>query len=260
MNRMATPVSRCISFSRLRYCAWIVTSSAVVGSSAMSSLGWLSMAIPPTTRCFIPPLIWCGKSESRRSGAATRIMRSTSIARAFTVSRVLRPPFRPQRAATDSVSWLPMVNTGFSAVCGSWRIIDILWPRIRRTSGIRIRTTSSPSSRMRPPTMRAASGSNRSSESAVMLLPDPDSPTSPSVSPSRIWKLTPSTARVTPHLVKRWVCRSCTSRTTLPALGPVLLTLSATHATPTANRSSSGRSIFHEMSAGCTYASEQISS
>ena len=79
-----------------------------------------------------------------------------------------------------------------------------------------MRTMSSPSSRMRPSTMRAASGSRRSSESAVMLLPEPDSPTSPSVSPSRMRKLTPSTARVTPHLVKRCVCRSCTSRTTLP--------------------------------------------
>ena len=174
----------------------------------------------------MPPLIWCGKSERRRSGAATRIIRSTSIARSLTDCLLLRPPFRPLRAAIDSVSWLPMVNTGFSAVCGSCRIMDILRPRISRTSGIRMRTMSSPSSRMRPPTIRAASGSRRSSESAVMLLPEPDSPTSPSVSPSRIWKLTPSTARVTPHFVKRCVCNSCTSRTTLPAFRSVLLTLS----------------------------------
>src|SRR6516165_3764700 len=39
-------------------------------------------------------------------------------------------------------------------------------------------------------------------ESAVTLLPQPDSPTSPTVSPSSIPKLTPLTARISPSLVK----------------------------------------------------------
>ena len=38
----------------------MVTSSAVVGSSAISTSGSPLMAMAPTTRCFMPPLIWCG--------------------------------------------------------------------------------------------------------------------------------------------------------------------------------------------------------
>ena len=37
-------------------------------------------------------------------------------------------------------------------------------------------------------------------DSEVTLLPQPDSPTSPSVSPARTEKLTPSTARTTPSM------------------------------------------------------------
>jgi hypothetical protein len=33
----------------------MVTSSAVVGSSAMRSFGWLAMAMPMVIRCFCPP-------------------------------------------------------------------------------------------------------------------------------------------------------------------------------------------------------------
>ena len=38
-----------------RICAWIVTSSAVVGSSAISSFGLQDRAIAIITRCFWPP-------------------------------------------------------------------------------------------------------------------------------------------------------------------------------------------------------------
>ena len=53
-------VSRWISRSRPRYWAWIVTSSDVVGSSAIRRLGWQEMAIAPATRWRMPPLIWWG--------------------------------------------------------------------------------------------------------------------------------------------------------------------------------------------------------
>jgi hypothetical protein len=43
-------------------CAWIVTSSAVVGSSASSSFGLQASAMAMTTRCFMPPENWCGYS------------------------------------------------------------------------------------------------------------------------------------------------------------------------------------------------------
>lgn len=47
-----------------------------------------------------------------------------------------------------------------------------------------------------------------------MVLPQPDSPTIPRVSPSRMEKLTPSTALVTPLRLKKYVCRSFTSKAT----------------------------------------------
>src|SRR5216684_4490600 len=70
MKIMARPCSRWISRSSLRYCAWIVTSRLVVGSSAMRSRGPHEIAMAPTTRWRIPPESWCGYSRTRRSGAA----------------------------------------------------------------------------------------------------------------------------------------------------------------------------------------------
>src|ERR1041384_6993689 len=46
MNRIAMPVCCCSRFRWSTICAWMVTSSAVVGSSAISSEGWLAGGIP----------------------------------------------------------------------------------------------------------------------------------------------------------------------------------------------------------------------
>ena len=43
-----------------RIWAWIVTSSAVVGSSARRSIGSQARAMPIITRWRIPPENWCG--------------------------------------------------------------------------------------------------------------------------------------------------------------------------------------------------------
>ena len=60
-----------------------------------------------------------------------------------------------------------------------------------------------PSSRIEPATMRpGGSGISRISESAVMLLPQPDSPTIARVSPAATSKSTPSTALTMPWRVK----------------------------------------------------------
>src|SRR2546426_10692613 len=63
--------------------------------------------------------------------------------------------------------------------------------------------------------MRAPRGRSPTIERQVVVLPLPDSPTSPSVSPSCRLKLTRSTALTTrvPPNVKKWVWRSETSRT-----------------------------------------------
>ena len=70
-----------------------------------------------------------------------------------------------------------------------------------------------PSKRTLPATVRPSrAGSRRSTESAATLLPQPDSPTMPSVSPGPIANDTPSTARVIPSSVKNWVLRPSTSQ------------------------------------------------
>src|SRR5262245_51507312 len=108
-----------------------------------------------------------------------------------------------------------MVNSGFSDAIGSWRMTAIRRPRIRRRWRWGMPVSSAPSKRTRPPTMRAPRGRSPTIERQVVVLPLPDSPTSPSVSPAPRAKLTPSTARMTraPPKVRKWVWRSETSRT-----------------------------------------------
>jgi hypothetical protein len=62
--------------------------------------------------------------------------------------------------------------------------------RIRRSRANDIEVSSSPSKRIRP----ACGAGSRTSAFATLDLPQPDSPTSPNVSPCRTWKLTPETA------------------------------------------------------------------
>ena len=68
--------------SRSRICFWMVTSSAVVGSSAISSFGLQAMAMAIMTRWHWPPDIWCGKDVSRSAGSAMPTCFNSSMARA----------------------------------------------------------------------------------------------------------------------------------------------------------------------------------
>src|SRR5688572_32131159 len=65
---------------------------------------------------------------------------------------------------------------------------------------------------MWPPTIRPGGSTSPRIEKPVTVLPQPDSPTSPSTSPGRTAKLTPSTALTTPARVKKWVFKSSTTR------------------------------------------------
>jgi hypothetical protein len=91
---------------------------------------------------------------------------------------------------------------GFSEAIGSCRIIAMRDPRSRRiSSGLLVRRFS-PSKRISPPTIRPpGSGTSRRIERHVIDLPEPDSPTIPSVSPRRTEKVAPSTAFTTPRRV-----------------------------------------------------------
>ena len=76
--------SRCSSASRCRICAWMVTSSAVVGSSARISEGEHISAMAIMTRWRKPPESWWGYCLSRLAAAVmpTRSSRCTARSRA----------------------------------------------------------------------------------------------------------------------------------------------------------------------------------
>ena len=67
--------------SRLRYCAWMVRSRLVVGSSAISRRGSQEMPIAPTIRWRMPPDISCGNWVTRVSAEEMRTDLSRPMAR-----------------------------------------------------------------------------------------------------------------------------------------------------------------------------------
>ena len=71
------------AFSRTsRICAWMVTSSAVVGSSARMTFGSLAIAIAIIARWRMPPEYSCGKARARRSASGMPTILSSSTERA----------------------------------------------------------------------------------------------------------------------------------------------------------------------------------
>ena len=117
------------SFISSRICAWMVTSSAVVGSSAMMSLGLQASPIAIITRWRMPPESWCGYCCSRRSPSVMPTSCSSSSARALACASVI---FRWMNSGSMICS--PIERTGLSEVIGSWKIIEMSRPRISRIS------------------------------------------------------------------------------------------------------------------------------
>src|SRR5215469_3202598 len=100
-----------------------------------------------------------------------------------------------------SATCQPIVYIGFSAVIGSWNTIEIRSPRTwRQSAPCPSLDRTVPSSLIEPET-RAALGSRPSTERASMVLPEPDSPTMPSVSPGSMARLMPRTASTVPFSV-----------------------------------------------------------
>src|SRR5258706_6893297 len=190
-----------------RICAWTVTSSAVVGSSAISSFGLQESAIAIMTRWRMPPVNWWGYARRRRgaSGMPTASMSSRARARASVFDM-------PRWICSGSMICCSMRSTGFRLEIGSWKIIAICPPRILRSS-FSPSSSRSWSRNMTEPSLISAggTGSKRKIESAVTLLPEPLSPTMPSASPSSSEKLTPSTAWTGPSRVLNCTFRSLTS-------------------------------------------------
>ena len=107
ITTIAMPSSRDSSFIKCRICAWMVTSSAVVGSSAMISLGLHASPIAIITRWRIPPENWCGYWPSRRSASEMPTIRKSSTARPCASLS-----FMPLWMNNGSMICRPMVSTG----------------------------------------------------------------------------------------------------------------------------------------------------
>jgi hypothetical protein len=108
---------------------------------------------------------------------------------------------------------------GFSDAYGSWKII-IISRRSGRMSARERCVMSRPSKTTRPP----VGSSSRMMHRAIVDLPQPDSPTTPRVSPSRTVKLTPSTAftaaicfwKMIPRVTGKCFFRSSTTSSSSP--------------------------------------------
>ena len=119
----------------------------------------------------------------RRSGEAMPTRRSMSRVRALASSL-------PMFVCTRSVSeiWWPTVNTGSSALIGSWKIIAMRRPRMARMARVLHRARSTPSNMMEPSRPARLFGSSRRIDRPVMVLPQPLSPTMPTRSPGAMSK------------------------------------------------------------------------
>ena len=108
---------------------------------------------------------------------------------------------------------------------GSWKIIAILWPRTSSIWHSESPSRSLPSKVIEPDATWPGFCSSPMMESDVTDLPEPDSPTTASISPFSMEKVTPSTALTTPLRVGNSVTRSLTSSI---AIGYRLLDLGST--------------------------------
>jgi ABC-type oligopeptide transport system ATPase subunit len=142
---IAVSSSLCRRCSRSRICAWTVTSSAVVGSSAISTFGRSASAIAISARCRCPPENWCGGSDARRAACGIPTWSSTSTARDHASRRDA-----PVCSRYTSAIWLPTLKYGSSADIGSWNTIAAVAPRNRRSRSGSVSSTTVPAISIRP--------------------------------------------------------------------------------------------------------------
>ena len=176
MKISASPCSRCSSRSRFRYCAWMVRSRLVVGSSAISSRGSQEMPMAPTMRWRMPPDISCGILRARGSPARRCAPSLSSPTRALPGAGAAGALVHAERLAD-------LVADGEQRVQRGHRVLQDHGDALAAHAGASRRRTcrsrSSPSNSIRPLVMCAAGGSRRRMVRASVLLPEPDSPTMP---------------------------------------------------------------------------------
>jgi hypothetical protein len=168
ISTMAALKSALSSRSKSRICAWMVTSSAVVGSSASSSTGSLEKPIASITRWRMPPENWCGKPAIARSGAVIP-MRPEQIDRAAAAPT-------DDRAAVNHHRLDQLIRDAPHRVERGHRVLehhrDLVAAQRAHVSSL-IATMSRSRKTILPLAMRLCSCSSRMIDSAVTLLPEP---------------------------------------------------------------------------------------
>ena len=176
MKRYVTPSSACRSASRLRIAAWTETSSAEVGSSQTTTRGLPAKARAIATRCLRPPESCraCGEQALVEAHRARRLLQPLARARCPRDPDELR-----ERATDDPAHRETAVERRVRVLEDDLKRAHLFRARactMRGASGFPSSSTASPSSGdVRPRSTRAS-----------VVLPLPDSPTSPRVSPGRI--------------------------------------------------------------------------
>ena len=174
--------------ARSSTCAWIVTSSAVVGSSAMSTSGSLAIAIAIIARWRMPPENSCGYCSRALAGLrdadeVEQLDRAARRARPRSRRGAPRSPRRSGRRPCTPGSARPAgpgrpsrCLRAADAVCSSFGLApeQLLAAELRRAGD-----------------RRRCFGSSPRIASDVTVLPEPDSPTMPSVSPAATSRSTP---------------------------------------------------------------------
>src|SRR5215472_1221097 len=115
------------------------------------------------------------------SGMPTRF--SNAIARARFSARA-----RSAWRNCTSTICVPIVSTGLSVLMGSWNTIEMRSPRSARIASSGNANRSMPSNRIVPATMRAEGASKRNTARLRVDLPDPLSPTNPTIRPRSMEK------------------------------------------------------------------------
>src|SRR5262245_61309192 len=174
-------------------CFCTTTSRALVGSSATITRGDRHMATAMHTRCFMPPLSWWGNMLATSGPRPTRWSRSPT--RCSSSGAVVRTPW----SRSASANWSRIRRTGLSEFIDPWGTRAIRASRRLRISSSESVRRSWPSSQISPDSMRPGGLIRRSSDKAIVDLPEPDSPAMPRRSPARMRNVMPSAARTAPR-------------------------------------------------------------
>ena len=197
------PSSRCSRAIRSRIWACTVTSSAVVGSSAISSLGSLD--------------------ERHRDHRALAHAAGELVRVGVDAARRVGDPDQPQQLdralaglafGTSRCAWMASTSCVADLVEGVQRRQRVLEdhrdvvPRIRRRSSLGSVSRSRPSNRAVPAIVRSGPRVRPMTVSIVTLLPEPDSPTMPEHLPGVHVQGDTATACTTPSSVAKSTVRS----------------------------------------------------